>query len=109
MCAFCYLQNTHNLFYNNVENIINFLIQNKYDINITNNHGENILCIAMKGYHNIIKNSTNVSHIKISAYENAYSTFVYLIGKGALVKYPCYEVADYLKFNNIMNFINKSN
>lgn len=115
MCAFCYLQNTNNLFYNNVENIVNFLIQNKYDINTTNNHGENILCVAMKGYHNIIKNYTymtnygDISHIKISAYENAYSTFVYLIKKGALVKYPCYEVAEYLKFDNIVNFINKLN
>lgn len=45
----------------------------------------------------------------MSAYENAYNTFVYLIKKGAHIKYPCYEVANYLKFDNIVNFINKSN
>ena len=118
MSAFYFLQNTNNNFYNNIKNIIDYLIRNGYDINILNNHGENILCIMMGGYHNIIQNcimykpiygDINLNPIQQSAYENAYDIFLYLVEKGAQIKYPCYEVAKYLQFDNIVKFIEQKN
>ena len=114
MSGFYYLQNTNNKFYTDIKNIIDFVIRNGYNINIVNNHGENILCIVMKGYHNIVQmcdvcmhtyGSINLEQIKQSACENAYITFVYLVEKGAQIKDPCFAVAKYLKFDNIVNFI----
>ena len=117
MCGFYYMQ-TNIRFYQNVSIIIDFLIMNGYDINSVNNHGENILCIAMKGYHNFIGFSASMpeyfdknEHTKILniAYEKAYDTFIYLVNKGAQIQCPCYEVAKYLKFDDIAKYIQLHN